>query len=239
MSNDDTDTTQWSLPGPADAPRDDLKLQLEVYGETILMRGFEGGSAWLQDRLGGRDRQRVHPAPGLLLGAACPRMPSGGTRARPGRWWPSGGRRRSGPSPCNGRRSSPPHGSGFPCRGWSSSARRGARPGSTPQAERPDRRRAAALPGPRLQRLQRRAGLPRKPPVPRGGGPDTGRLLPVLLLPYRRHPQPLEEAPRKPARRYGRRLMEQTEYPMEDLVPQCTVAQAIAVSEGRRGYRYG
>ncbi len=28
-----------------------------------------------------------------------------------------------------------------------------------------------------------------------------------------------------------------TEYPTEDLVPQCTVAHAIAVSEGRRGYR--
>ena len=28
-----------------------------------------------------------------------------------------------------------------------------------------------------------------------------------------------------------------TEYPMEDLVPQCTVGQAMAVSEGRRGYR--
>ena len=31
--------------------------------------------------------------------------------------------------------------------------------------------------------------------------------------------------------------MEQTEYPVEDLVPQCTVGQAMAVSEGRRGYR--
>ena len=63
----------------------------------------------------------------------CPRMPSGGTRARPGRWWHYGGRPRSGRWPCNGRRSSLPPGSGFPCRGWSSSARRAARPGSTPQ----------------------------------------------------------------------------------------------------------
>ena len=29
----------------------------------------------------------------------------------------------------------------------------------------------------------------------------------------------------------------QTAYPTEDLVPQCTVGQAMAVSEGRRGYR--
>ena len=47
MSNE-PDTTQWSLPGPADAPRDDLKLQLEVYGETILLRGFDGDSAWVR-----------------------------------------------------------------------------------------------------------------------------------------------------------------------------------------------
>ena len=33
--------------------------------------------------------------------------------------------------------------------------------------------------------LQRREGLPRKPPVLRGGGTDTGVLLPVLLLAYR------------------------------------------------------
>ena len=46
--SDDTDTTQWSLPGSADAPRDDLKLQLEVYGETILLRGFDGDSAWVR-----------------------------------------------------------------------------------------------------------------------------------------------------------------------------------------------
>ena len=47
MTND-ADTTEWSLPGPTDAPRDDLKVQLEVYGETILLRGFEGDSAWVR-----------------------------------------------------------------------------------------------------------------------------------------------------------------------------------------------
>ena len=30
--------------------------------------------------------------------------------------------------------------------------------------------------------------------------------------------------------------MEQAEYPVEDLVPQCTVGHVMAVSEGRRGY---
>ena len=45
---DAVDTTQWSLPGPADMPRDELKLQLEVYGETILLRGFEDAAAWVR-----------------------------------------------------------------------------------------------------------------------------------------------------------------------------------------------
>ena len=44
----DADTTEWSLPGPTEVPRDDLKVQLEVYGETILLRGFESDSAWVR-----------------------------------------------------------------------------------------------------------------------------------------------------------------------------------------------
>ena len=40
----DAEKTGWSLPGPDEMPRDKLNLQLEVYDETILLRGFEGGS---------------------------------------------------------------------------------------------------------------------------------------------------------------------------------------------------
>ena len=45
---DAVDTTQWSLPGPADAARDELQMQLEVYKETILLRGFENDSNWVR-----------------------------------------------------------------------------------------------------------------------------------------------------------------------------------------------
>ena len=46
--SDDTDTTQWSLPGGTDLPMDDLKMQMEVYNETILLRGFDGDATWVR-----------------------------------------------------------------------------------------------------------------------------------------------------------------------------------------------
>ena len=69
MTNE-VDTTQWSLPGPADAPRDDLKSQLEVYGETILLRGFENDSAWVRtvsaDEIANVFTQHLGSSSGLL-----------------------------------------------------------------------------------------------------------------------------------------------------------------------------
>ena len=44
----DAEKTEWSLPGPADAARDELQVQLEVYRETILLRGFESDSNWVR-----------------------------------------------------------------------------------------------------------------------------------------------------------------------------------------------
>ena len=36
--SEDTNVTEWSLPGQMDVPRDELKIQMEVYVETILLR---------------------------------------------------------------------------------------------------------------------------------------------------------------------------------------------------------
>ena len=104
------------LPGATEAPRDDLRVQVEVYEETILLRGFENDSAWVRtvsaDGIASVLTQHLGSPRGC-----CRRMPSGGTKARPGQvvglWRPpqvwSGG-------PCNGRRSSLPPGSGSRCR---------------------------------------------------------------------------------------------------------------------------
>ena len=48
MNDDVPISTGWSLPGQAEMPRDELQMQLEVYDETILLRGFENDTAWVR-----------------------------------------------------------------------------------------------------------------------------------------------------------------------------------------------
>ena len=134
---------------------------------------------------------------------SCPKTPSGGARGRPARWWPCGARPRSGRWPCNGRRSSLPPGSGCPCRGWSSSALPRGRPGSMPPWNGPPTRSSGST-APRPSTSSRTGGpAPAATASPRRSETDTRILLPVLLLPYRRHQGPVEEAPRQPASPMG------------------------------------
>ena len=202
MMSEDTDTTQWSLPGPADMPRDEIQMQLEVYKETILLRGFENDSVWVRtvsaDAIANVFTQHL----GFSSGAPAP----GGPLVEPGRDRTGGG---------------PLEAAGGVVRGPATGGVQASRPAPAPHAgaglrllagppalglrrnEPANRHRAAALPGPGLQRLQRREGPSRKPPVPRERGADTRVLLPVLLLAYRGLTGPLEEAPRQPNRAMG------------------------------------
>ena len=128
----EVDTTQWSLPGPADMPRDELQMQLEVYKETILLRGFENDSAWVRtvsaDAIANVFTQHLGSSSGLLPQDAL-WWNQGETGQVVGLWrppqvWSVALQREA---------FKPPAGSGYRCRGWSSSARRAARPGSTPR----------------------------------------------------------------------------------------------------------
>ena len=229
---DAVETTRWSLPGGTDLPMDELKVQLEVYNETILLRGFESETTWVRT-VSADEIANVFTRHLGFASGCCHTMPSGGTRARPDRWWPSGGPRRSGRWPCNGRRSSHPHGSGFPCRGWSSSARRGRAPWVYAGMGRPTDpeqhlfralafnvfRDGRVCPG--SHRFREELGL-----IPEGFFQSFFSLTGDTRDSSKKHPDNLialwEEIDGK------------TEYPMEDLVPQCTVAHAMAVSEGRR-----
>ena len=178
------------------------RCRLEVYKETILLRGFEDDSTWVRtvsaDAIANVFTQRLGFSSGLLPQDAL--------------WWNQGETGQGG-----GPLAAAAGLVGGPATGGVQASRQapashagaGLRLLAGPRAlglrrnEPADRPRAASLPGPGLQRLQRRAGLPRKPPVPRGGGADTGVLLPVLLLAYRRFTGPLEEAPRQPASAMG------------------------------------
>ena len=170
---DAVDTTQWSLPGPADMPRDELQIQLEVYKETILLRGFENDSVWVRtvsaDAIANVFTQHLGSSSGLLPADAL-WWGQGETGHVVGLWrppqvWSVALQREAFKPPARLRLPMP--GLVFVCS-----------PGRAPWVYAAlgtaDRPRAASLPGPRVQRLQRREGLPRKPPVPRGGGADTG-----------------------------------------------------------------
>ena len=199
----DADYTGWSPSGPADLPK---RRTPGPTGGLLRDRpapGLRGRPHLGQDRLGGRDRQRVHPSPGLRLGPAARKRPlvePGGDRAG---WWPCGARSRSGRWPCNGRPSSLPPGSGCPCRGWSSSARRAGRPGSMPPWNGPPTRASSST----ALRPSTSSGTGGPAPAatasPKRSETDTRILLPVLLLPYRRHQGPVEAAPGQPASPMG------------------------------------
>ena len=235
MMSVDSGTTQWSLPGPADAPRDVLKVQLEVYNETILLRGFEDDSTWVKtvsaDEIANVFTQHLGFSSGLLPQEALwwNQGETGQVVAlwRPAQAWPVALQREAFQPPARLRLPMP--GLVFVCS-----------PGRAPWAY-------AALDRPRdpEQQLFR---------IPAFNVFGDGRVCPgshkfpdeVGLIPESffqsffsatgdSHNRSKKHADNLPA--LWEELDGKTEYPVEDLVPQCTVAHAMAVSEGRRGYR--
>ena len=234
MTND-VDKTEWSLPGPADAPRDDLKVQLEVYGETILLRGFDGDSFWVRtvsaDEIANVFTQHLGLSSGLLPREAL-WWGQGETGQVVGLWrppqvWPVALQREAFKPPARLRLPMP--GLVFVCS-----------PGRTPWAYA-----TLSRPTDPEQPLFR---------IPAFNVFRDGRVCPgshrfpeeVGLIPEsffqsffsstgdtrersQKHPDNLQAL--------WEELDGKTDYPTEDLVPQCTVAQAMAVSEGRLGYR--
>ena len=185
MTND-AEKTGWSLPGATEAPRDNLKVQLEVYGETILLRGFEGDTNWVKtvsaDEIANAFIRHLGFSSGLLPEEALWWNQGETGHAvslwRPPQVWPVALQREAFKAPARLRIPMP----GLGLRLLTGPTSLGLR--RAEQAEGPG---ADALPHTRLQRLSGRAGLPRKPSLPRGGGTDTGVILPVLLLAHRGH----------------------------------------------------
>ena len=234
MTTNDTHRTEWSLPGQSDVPRDTLQTQLEVYGETVLLRGFEADRTWVRtisaDEIANVFIKHLGFSSGLLPDNALwwNQGETGRVVAlwRPPQVWPVALQREAFQPPARLRLPMP--GPVFVCS-----------PARAPWVY-------AALerPGNPEQQLYR---------APAFNVFRDGRVCPGS----HRFPEQMELIPESFFRSFfsltgdsqGRSkqhpdnlqaLWEEidgkTEYPVEDLVPQCTVAQAMAVSEGRRGY---
>ncbi len=233
--NDDVDISGWSLPGATEAPSDELLMQLEVYDETILLRGFENDSAWVRtvsaDGIASVLTQHLGFSSGLLPEDAL-WWNQGETGQVVGLWrppqvWSVALQREAFKPPARLRLPMP--GLVFVCS-----------PGRAPWVYA-----ATSRPTHPEQQLYR---------TPAFNVFNDGRVCPgshrfpeeVGLIPESffqsffsltgdsrnrstKHPDDLQSL--------WEELDGKDEYPMEDLVSQYTVAHAMAFSEGRRGYR--
>ena len=223
------------MPGPVDAPRDNLKLQLEVYGETILLRGFENGTAWVRtvsaDEIANVFTQHLGFSSGLLPRDAIwwNQGETGHVVAlwRPPQVWSVALQREAFRPPTRLRLPMP--GLVFVCS-----------PGRAPWVyaalERPTDAEQQLFRAPAFNVFRDGRVCPgshRFPEevdlIPEGFFQSFFSLTGDTRNRSNKHPDNLIAL--------WEEIDGETEYPMEDLVPQCTVAQAMAVSEGRRGYR--
>ena len=230
------DSTQWSLPGSADIPMDHLRMQMEIYRETILLRGFENDSTWVRtvsaDEIANALTRHLGFSSGLLPQDALwwNQGETGQVVAlwRPPQVWSVALQREAFKPPARLRLPMP--GLVFVCS-----------PGRAPWVYAATRRptdaeqqlfRAPAFnvfgdgrvcPG--SHRFPEEVGL-----IPESFFQSYFSLTGDTRNRSKKHPDNLQAI--------WEEINGKTKYPMEDLVPQCTLAHAMAVSEGRRGYGY-
>ena len=218
-------------------PRDTLKVQLEVYGETILLRGFEGDTNWVRtvsaDEIANAFIQHIGVSSGLLPEETLwwGQGETGRTVAlwRPPQVWAVALQREAFKPPARLRLPMP--GLVFICS-----------PGRAPWVYA-----ALSRPTDPDQHLYRAPAFNvfRDGRVCPGSHkfPEQVEMIPESFFRSffsltgdskersKKHPDNLQDL--------WEEIDGKTEYPVEDLFPQCTVAQAMAVSEGRRiGYRW-
>ena len=232
----DAEKTGWTLPGPDELPRDKLNLQLEVYEENILLRGFDGDTNWVRtvsaDEIANVFTQHLGFSSGLLpLDALWWNQGETGRVValwRPPQVWPVALQREAFKPPVRLRLPMP--GLVFVCS-----------PGRAPWVY--ASRSRPTSPDEQLFRM------------PAFNVFADGRVCPGS----HRFPEEVGRIPesffhsffsltgdsRNRSRKHPDNLLAlweeidgETEYPAEDLVPQCTVAHAVAVSQGRRRYAY-
>ena len=234
MTTNDVGRTEWSLPGPADAPRDQLQMQLEVYNETVLLRGFEADRTWVRtvsaDEIANVFIRHLGFSSGLLPENALwwNQGETGQVAAlwRPPQVWPAALQREAFQPPARLRLPMP--GLVFVCS-----------PGRAPWVyaalERPSDPEQQLYRTPAFNVFRDGRVCPGSHRFPE----QVGRIPESFFQSFfsltgdsqgrsKQHPDNLQAL--------WEELDGKAEYPVEDLVPQCTVAHAMAVSEGRRGY---
>ena len=234
MTNE-VDTTQWSLPGPADAPRDDLKLQLEVYGETILLRGFENDAAWVRtvsaDEIANVFTQHLGFSSGLLPEETL-WWGQGETGQVVGLWRPP----QVSSVALQREAFKPPARLRLPMPGLVFVCSPGRAPWVYAATSRPTDPEQQLFRAPAFNVFRDGRVCPGSHRFPE----DVGLIPESFFQSYFSLTGDSRDRSKKHADNL-QALWEEidgtTAYPAEDLVPQCTVAQAMAVSEGRRGYR--
>ena len=231
----ETETARWSLPGIDEAPRDALRLQLEVYEETVLLRGFDADLAWVRtvsaDAVAHAVTRHLGFSSGLLPQDALwwQQGETGQVVAlwRPPRVWAVALQREAFKPPARLRLPMP--GLVFVCS-----------PGRAPWVYA-----ATSRPADPDQHLYRMPAFNvfrdgRVCPGSHTFPEDVGQIPESFFRSFFSGTGDTRDRSKKHAdnlHALWEELDGKTEYPLEDLVPQCTVAQAMAVSEGRLGYR--
>ena len=234
MTTNDTHRTEWSLPVHDDLPRDQLQAQLEVYQETVLLRGFEADRNWVRtvsaDEIANVFIRHLGFSSGFLPDNALwwNQGETGQVVAlgRPPQVWPVALQREAFQPPA--RLWLPMPGLVFVCS-----------PGRAPWVyaalERPTDageqlyrapcfnvfRDGRVCPGNHL--FPEEVGL-----IPESFFQSFFSLTGDTRDRSKRHPDNLQAL--------WEELDGKADYPVEDLVPQCTVGHVMAASEGRRGY---
>ena len=232
--SEDTDTTRWSLPGQTDVPRDELKMQMEVYDETLLLRGFGGDSNWVRtvsaDEIARVFTEHLGFSSGLLPRETLwwNQGETGQVVAlwRPPKVWPVALQREAFKAPARLRLPMP--GLVFVCS-----------PGRAPWVyaalSRPVEPEQELFRAPVFNVFSDGRACPGSHTFPE----EVERIPESFFQSFfsltgdttdrsRKHPDNLQSL--------WEELDGKSKYPLQDLVPQCTVAQAMAVSEGRRRY---
>ena len=234
MTTVDADTARWSLPVPADMPTDQLQVQLEVYNETVLLRGFEGDTNWVRtvsaDEIASVFTRHLGFASGLLPENALwwSQGETGRMVAlwRPPQVWPVALQLEAFKPPARLRLPMP--GLVFVC----SPARA---PWVYAALERPTDPEQQLYRAPSFNVFRDGRTCPGSHRFPE----EVGMIPESFFQSFfsltgdtgdrsKKHPDNLQAL--------WEELDGQAEYPVEDLVPQCTVGQVMAAGEGRRGY---